>query len=75
MLAIAMRVAMLPQLNSDPPPPHLVRHRRRRAGAEEGVEHEVAGVCGEVDTNVNEFLGFLSVGEPHSALPGHIVPI
>ena len=33
--------------DADLAPPHLVRDRRRGAGAEKGVEHEVAGVGGD----------------------------
>ncbi len=43
----AMRDRVLAQLDADVAPPHLVRHGRGRAGAEEGVEDQVAGVGGE----------------------------
>ena len=43
-----MAAGMVPHLDPDPAAAHLVRHGRRGAGAEEGVENEVAGVGGDV---------------------------
>ena len=45
----AVRDRVLAQLDADVAPPHLVRHGRGRAGAEEGVEDQVAGVGGDVE--------------------------
>jgi len=39
---------MLSHLDTDVSPSHLVRHRRRGAGAEEGIENEVVGVGGKL---------------------------
>ena len=54
----AMRHRMIAQLNPDPAPPHLVRHRRRGAGTEKGVEHQVAGVAGDRDDLEEKALRF-----------------
>jgi hypothetical protein len=47
---------MLPQLDHDPAPPHLMRHRTGGAGAGEGVEDEVAGVGGNVNNPMQQSL-------------------
>ena len=44
----AMRHGVLTHFNADIAAPHLVRHGRSRAGAEKGVEDEVAGVGGDL---------------------------
>ena len=44
-----MRHRVLTHFDTDVATPHLVRHRRRGAGAEEGVKDEVAGVGGDMD--------------------------
>src|ERR1039458_4144841 len=44
----AIRYCMFTQLDPDPPPPHLVRHRCRRARTKKRVEHQVAGISGEI---------------------------
>jgi hypothetical protein len=41
---------MIAHLDPDPAPPHLVCDRRRGARTEKTVEHEVAGVRGDVQT-------------------------
>ena len=50
----AMGDRVLAQLDADVAPPHLVRHRRGRAGAEEGVEDQVAGVGGDLEDAFNQ---------------------
>ena len=45
----AMADGVLAHLDTDIPPAHLMRHRSRRAGSEEGVEDEIAGVGGDVE--------------------------
>ena len=54
----AVRAGVFAHFDADPAPPHLVRHRRRGAGAEEGVEDEVAGVGGDVEDALEQAFGF-----------------
>ncbi len=51
---------MVAHFDADPASAHLVGDRRRRAGAEERVEHEVAGVGGDLNDSVNKSLRFRS---------------
>ena len=46
---LAAEARVLAHLDADVAPAHLVRDRGGRAGAEEAVEHEVAGVRGDVE--------------------------
>jgi hypothetical protein len=48
---------MIPHLDPDIAPPHLLRHGSRGAGAEETVEHEVARVGGDVQDAFKKTLG------------------
>lgn len=45
---------MVPHLDADVTPSHLVGHRGGGAGAEERIEHEVAGIGGDVDDALDE---------------------
>ena len=54
----AVRAGVFAHFDADPAPPHLVRHRRRGAGAEEGVEDEVAFVGGDVEDGRQQSLRF-----------------
>ncbi len=53
----AMRAGVVTHLNADPAAAHLVGHGGCGAGAEEGVEDEVAGVGGDVDDAVEKAFG------------------
>ena len=56
-----MRNGVLAHFNADIAASHLVRHCRSRAGAEKGVEDEVAGVGGDVE-NCVELRRFRALG-------------
>lgn len=43
-----MRIAMFAKLNAYPTTAHFVGHGNRSAGTEEKVEHQVAGIAGDV---------------------------
>ena len=49
---------MIAHFDTDVAPPHLVRHRRRGAGTEEGVEDEVAEVGSNVHYSFDKALWF-----------------
>ena len=75
----AQRVDVLAALDAHPAPPHLVRHRRGRAAAEERVEDPVAGVGRHREDAREEPLGLLVPDEARAAfardaLEGDVVP-
>ena len=55
-----MRHGVLAHLNADVAAAHFVRHCRSGAGAEKGVEDEVAGVGGDMEDTLNKAFGFWS---------------
>ena len=54
----AMADGVIAHFNADVAAAHLVRYGGGSAGAEEGVEDEVAGVSGDVEDALNEAFGF-----------------
>ena len=54
----AMGDGVIAHFNADVAAAHLVRYGGGGAGAEEGVEDEVAGVGGDVEDALNEAFGF-----------------
>jgi hypothetical protein len=61
----AMGPCMRAHLDADPAPAHLVRHCGRRAGAEEAVEDEVAGIRGDVEDPLNKALRLRALESLH----------
>ncbi len=54
----AMADGVRAHFDADVAAAHLVRHRRGGAGAEEGIEDEVAGVGGDMENALQEAFGF-----------------
>lgn len=50
----AMGDSVIPDLNADVPTTHLVRHGGGGARAEEGVEHKVAGIGGDMQNALEQ---------------------
>jgi hypothetical protein len=56
-----VRPRVLAQLHADPPPPHLVRHRRRRSRTEKRIQNEIAGVRGNFQNALEKQFRFWGV--------------
>ena len=63
---LAVCIAVISKLHTDPPPPHLVCHRRRCAGAKEGIKHKIARLGGHFQNSPNKHFRFFTVFELHT---------
>jgi hypothetical protein len=64
---------MVPHLDADVAPPHLVRDSGRGPRTEKGVENEVTGVGVELKKSLYQGFGFLPTVERDAAFVVNIV--
>ena len=49
-----MRIAVIAQLYAYPAPPHFMGNGRRRPGPQEGIQHQIAGIGGNLQDTLDQ---------------------